>query len=186
MLTYDAETTLVLLHDASNALLVDVSLCIGADALMAAPSTKERKDPNIDHRWALERKSHVWVVGYLERVDVSDARSRYAQSISFMGHASACSRQAVKIAHTYASSLPTTTRYRSFTRGTRRNCRTSHKRFHYWTSARYARWDGGGASRGVPGVRRGGSDSWPIMTELHARPSHWRGGKTKAWPSVIK
>lgn len=81
MLTYDAETALVLLHDASSALLVDVSLCVDA-VLMSAPSTKERKDPNIDHRWALERKSYVWVVGYLERVDVSDAGSRYALSIS--------------------------------------------------------------------------------------------------------
>ncbi|KAH0827444.1 hypothetical protein J3R83DRAFT_4131 [Lanmaoa asiatica] len=76
MLTYDAETALVLLHDASNALLVDVKLCIEGDVLMSGPSTKERKDPNIDHRWALERKSYVWVVGYLERVDVSDADSR--------------------------------------------------------------------------------------------------------------
>jgi hypothetical protein len=82
MLTYDAETTLVLLHDASNALLVDASLCVGADVLMSAPSTKVRKDPNINHRWALERKCYVWVVGYLERVDVSDIGSRYAQSIS--------------------------------------------------------------------------------------------------------
>lgn len=82
MLTYDAETTLVLLHDASNALLVDVSLCVGADVLMSAPSTKVRKGPNMDHRWALERKCYVWVVGYLERVDVSDTGSRYAQSIS--------------------------------------------------------------------------------------------------------
>ncbi|KAG8213628.1 hypothetical protein J3R82DRAFT_10314, partial [Butyriboletus roseoflavus] len=76
MLTYEAETALVLLHDASNALLVDVSLCVDADFLMSASSTKERKDPNIDHRWVLERKSYVWVVGYLERVDVSDAGSR--------------------------------------------------------------------------------------------------------------
>lgn len=81
MLTYDAETALVLLYDASNALLVDVSLCVDADILMSAPR-KERKDPNIDHRWALERKSYVWVVGYLERIDVSDAGSRYAQTIS--------------------------------------------------------------------------------------------------------
>lgn len=82
MLTYDAETTLVLLHDASHALLVDVSLCIDADVLMSASSTKGRKDPNVEHRWALERKSYVWVVGYLERVDVSETGFRYAQSIS--------------------------------------------------------------------------------------------------------
>lgn len=82
MLTYDAETTLVLLHDASTALLVDVSLCVDADVFMSAPSTRGQKDPKIDHRWAIERKSHVWVVGYLERVDVSDADSRYTQSIS--------------------------------------------------------------------------------------------------------
>ncbi|KAF8135791.1 hypothetical protein EV363DRAFT_1159233 [Boletus edulis] len=62
MLTYDAETTLVLLQDASNALLVDASLCVDADV----PSAKDRK---IGHGWALERKSYVWVVGYLERVD---------------------------------------------------------------------------------------------------------------------
>lgn len=82
MLTYDAETTLVLLHDASNALLVDASLCVNADALMSVPSTKERRGRQMGHRWGLERKSYVWVVGYLERVDVSDASSRYAPSIS--------------------------------------------------------------------------------------------------------
>ncbi|KAG6378259.1 hypothetical protein JVT61DRAFT_13967 [Boletus reticuloceps] len=69
MLTYDAETTLVLLQDASNALLVDASLCVDADV----PSAKDRKDRNIGHGWALERKSYVWVVGYLERVDVSES-----------------------------------------------------------------------------------------------------------------
>lgn len=82
MLTYDAETTLVLLHDASKALLVDVSLCIDANVFTSGASTKERKDRNIEHRWALERKSYVWVVGYLERVDVSETGSRYALSIS--------------------------------------------------------------------------------------------------------
>ncbi|KAI9572253.1 hypothetical protein HD554DRAFT_2015619 [Boletus coccyginus] len=69
MLTYDAETTLVLLHDASNALLVDASLCVNADALISVPSTKERRGRQMGHRWGLERKSYVWVVGYLERVD---------------------------------------------------------------------------------------------------------------------
>jgi hypothetical protein len=80
MLTYDAESTLVLLHDASKALLVDVSLCVDAEVVMSVPSAK---DPNIDHRWALNRKSYVWVVGYLERVDVSDVSQRYGLTISW-------------------------------------------------------------------------------------------------------
>ena len=84
MLTYDAETALVLLHDACNALLVDVSLCVDVDAFMSAPK-KELKERNNDRRWALERKSYVWVVGYLERVDVSDADSRYAWTIISWG-----------------------------------------------------------------------------------------------------
>ncbi|KIJ68010.1 hypothetical protein HYDPIDRAFT_126622 [Hydnomerulius pinastri MD-312] len=66
MLTYDAESALVLLHDATSALLVDVSLCVDADVLL---STKNATDRNVDHCWALERKGLVWVVGYLERVD---------------------------------------------------------------------------------------------------------------------
>ncbi|KAG9316300.1 hypothetical protein JVU11DRAFT_2331 [Chiua virens] len=69
MLTYDAETALVLLHDASSALLVDVTLCIDASVLMSIPNATERKGPNVDPRWALERKGYVWVVGYLERAD---------------------------------------------------------------------------------------------------------------------
>ncbi|KAH7888396.1 hypothetical protein F5I97DRAFT_692305 [Phlebopus sp. FC_14] len=82
MLTYDAESALVLLHDASHALLVDVSLCIDADVLLSVQSggAKEERgsngntmvtmrDRNVDHRWALERKGYVWVVGYPERVD---------------------------------------------------------------------------------------------------------------------
>lgn len=85
MLTYDAETALVLLHDASNALLIDASLCVDADSVMSA-SGKGHRDPNVDHRWALERKSYVWVVGYLERVDVSDVGSRICAG-HLTGHA---------------------------------------------------------------------------------------------------
>ncbi|KAF9222671.1 hypothetical protein BS17DRAFT_783224 [Gyrodon lividus] len=70
MLTYDAETALVLLYDASSALLVDVNLCVDADALLSVHSaTKEPKNRHVDHHWALERKGYVWVVGYLERAD---------------------------------------------------------------------------------------------------------------------
>ncbi|KAF8840495.1 hypothetical protein BDN67DRAFT_638421 [Paxillus ammoniavirescens] len=68
MLTYDAETALVLLHDASSALLVDVSLCVDADVILSVQSgTKEPKDRIVNHHWALERKGYVWVVGHLER-----------------------------------------------------------------------------------------------------------------------
>ena len=104
MLTYDAETALVLLHDASNAVLVDVSLCVDADVVLSAPKV-ERKDRDVKHRWAIERKGYVWVVGYVERVDVSDGGSRYALSISHP----VCICQTAGIAYTHASSLPTAT-----------------------------------------------------------------------------
>lgn len=61
MLTYDPESALVLLHDARSALLVDVTLCIDADALLSVSDAP-------GHRWALERKGHVWVIGHLDRV----------------------------------------------------------------------------------------------------------------------
>ncbi|KAI6011585.1 hypothetical protein EDC04DRAFT_2764687, partial [Pisolithus marmoratus] len=73
MLTYDPESALVLLHDASSALLVDASLCIDLEAMHSifnSPSERS-KNPNVDHSWVLQRKSYVWVVGYLERADVS-------------------------------------------------------------------------------------------------------------------
>lgn len=82
MLTYDAESALVLLHDASSALLVDVTLCLDEDALLSVQTTaneRPAKDRNIQHRWALERKGYVWVVGYLERADVSCSECRLAQ-----------------------------------------------------------------------------------------------------------
>jgi len=64
MLTYDPESALVLLHDARSALLVDATLCIDADALLSVSDAP-------GHRWALERKGHVWVIGHLDRVEVS-------------------------------------------------------------------------------------------------------------------
>lgn len=63
MLTYDPESALVLLHDAPCALLVDVTLCIDTNALLSVSDTQ-------DHRWALDRKAYVWVVGHLEGVHV--------------------------------------------------------------------------------------------------------------------
>ncbi|KAI6123989.1 hypothetical protein EDD16DRAFT_590672 [Pisolithus croceorrhizus] len=71
MLTYDLESTLVLLHDASSALLVDVSLCIDLEAMhsVSNPSSDRYKNPTADHSRALQRESYVWVVGYLERAD---------------------------------------------------------------------------------------------------------------------
>ncbi|KAF9245063.1 hypothetical protein BU15DRAFT_41461 [Melanogaster broomeanus] len=72
MLTYDAETALVLLHDASSALLVDVSLCVDADGLLSVHNApKQAKNRHVDPHWALERKAFVWVFGYLERPDSS-------------------------------------------------------------------------------------------------------------------
>ncbi|KAI6138564.1 hypothetical protein BKA82DRAFT_4235714 [Pisolithus tinctorius] len=51
MLTYDPESALVLLHDASSALLVDATLCLDLEAMHSV----------FNHNWALQRKSHVWV-----------------------------------------------------------------------------------------------------------------------------
>ncbi|KIK94984.1 hypothetical protein PAXRUDRAFT_141733 [Paxillus rubicundulus Ve08.2h10] len=80
MLTYDAETALVLLHDASSALLVDVSLCVDPDVILSVEiANNELKDRTVDHHWALERKGYVWVVGYLERADVSHPSRSCAQ-----------------------------------------------------------------------------------------------------------
>ncbi|KAL4074198.1 hypothetical protein V8B97DRAFT_725237 [Scleroderma yunnanense] len=67
MLTYDPESALVLLHDARSALLVDVTLCIDTEALLSLSDAPKNRD--IDHRWALERKGYVWVIGHLERVE---------------------------------------------------------------------------------------------------------------------
>lgn len=71
MLTYDPESALVLLHDASSALLVDATLCLDLEAMHSvfSPPSERSKNPNVDHNWALQRKSHVWVVGYLERAE---------------------------------------------------------------------------------------------------------------------
>ncbi|KAI6038386.1 hypothetical protein EDC04DRAFT_3113611 [Pisolithus marmoratus] len=72
MLIYDLETALVLFHDTSSALLVGMSLCVDLEAMrpvFSSPS-KRSKNPNVDHSWVLQRKSYVWVVGYLERADV--------------------------------------------------------------------------------------------------------------------
>ncbi|KAH7924632.1 hypothetical protein BV22DRAFT_496570 [Leucogyrophana mollusca] len=80
MLTYDPETAVVLLYDAPHALLVDASLCFDTDALLSSDigraesdgdqgTRKRSKDRNINPRWARDRKSYVWVVGYLERAD---------------------------------------------------------------------------------------------------------------------
>ncbi|KAI6036938.1 hypothetical protein BKA83DRAFT_1135268 [Pisolithus microcarpus] len=71
MLTYDPESAHVLLHDASSALLVDASLCINLEVMHSVfdSSSDRSKNPNVDHSWALQRKSYVWVVGYLERAD---------------------------------------------------------------------------------------------------------------------
>ncbi|KAI5987515.1 hypothetical protein EDD15DRAFT_2532024 [Pisolithus albus] len=52
MPTYDPESAHTLLYDTSSALL-----------------SGRPKNPNVDHSWALQRKSYVWVVGYLERAD---------------------------------------------------------------------------------------------------------------------
>lgn len=75
MLTYDPELALVLLYDAECALLVDVQLCIHAEALLAPPEDRTtdagRSGGDSDAgrlvRWARERKSYVWVLGHLER-----------------------------------------------------------------------------------------------------------------------
>ncbi|KIK15684.1 hypothetical protein PISMIDRAFT_687050 [Pisolithus microcarpus 441] len=73
MLTYDPESTLVLLHDSCSALLVDASLCIDLEVMHSVfdSSSDRSKNLNVDHSWTLQRKSYVWVVGYLERADVS-------------------------------------------------------------------------------------------------------------------
>ncbi|KAH7913929.1 hypothetical protein BJ138DRAFT_1145055 [Hygrophoropsis aurantiaca] len=84
MLTYDSESAIVLLYEAPHALLVDVALCVDPDVLLSwnngkgvdviadgdgdmQRSAKRSKDRNVDPRWAIHRKSYVWVVGYLER-----------------------------------------------------------------------------------------------------------------------
>lgn len=83
MLTYDPELALVLLYDAECALLVDVQLCIHAEALLAPPEDRTTDagrsggDSDADRlvRWARERKSYVWVLGHLERTQASNALS---------------------------------------------------------------------------------------------------------------
>jgi len=52
MLSYDSIAALVLIQDQDTALLVDVSLCV---------------DPRTSGKWIRERKSMVFVLGYLER-----------------------------------------------------------------------------------------------------------------------
>ncbi|KAI6151199.1 hypothetical protein BKA82DRAFT_4353057 [Pisolithus tinctorius] len=57
MLTYDPESALVLLHDASSALLVDATLCLDLEAMHSITTGP------------YNAKATVWVVGYLERAE---------------------------------------------------------------------------------------------------------------------
>ncbi|KZP10958.1 hypothetical protein FIBSPDRAFT_762 [Athelia psychrophila] len=66
MLAYDAHTALLLLYDAGCALLIDVSLCVGAEGgteWVGAGTGVERR---------MERMEVMQVLGYLERTDGPD------------------------------------------------------------------------------------------------------------------
>lgn len=147
MLTYDPESALVLLHDARSALLVDVTLCIDADALLSVSDAP-------GHRWALERKGYVWVIGHLDRVEVSPTTRRWSFGLLIsLGPA----------AYPHAPGLLSTARHRPLTCpacGDRDACKGPP----YCRAARCSGGDGGGPSDALSRLRRW-AEGWLIRLD---------------------